>query len=247
MTIAEVRDVTYTYGRRAVALRGVSFDLESGVTALLGPNAAGKSTLIELLVGLRRPGSGSLEVLGTGRASRRSRRTLAPLVGYLPQRLGYVPGFTVEEFVSYAAWLKAIPTGLTAEYVKQALASANLEKHAQKKMRALSGGTLRRAGIAAALVAQPALVVLDEPAAGLDPEQTEDLRQVLLGVGSSGASVLLSTHSIEDAAAVCSQLVVLSEGAVAFTGSQEQFLQASSETEPTLRDAYMAVVRGAGV
>ena len=246
-SVVNARGLSDRYGRTEV-LRGVDFDISPGLTALLGPNGAGKTTLLRLLCGLRRPSGGSVSVLGVGEDDRHRRRRIAERVGFLPQSVGYLPAFTVNDFVSYAAWLKKVPSARLAAQVTAAVAAVGLADRAGSRLRTLSGGMIRRVGIATAIVHRPALVVLDEPSAGLDPEQRRDLRLLLHDVAQT-SSVILSTHLIEDVRATCDAVVVLEDGAIRFTGSPTD-LEAvprgpnAGSGPPSIEAGYLSVLTG---
>ncbi|MFE7130292.1 ATP-binding cassette domain-containing protein [Streptomyces sp. NPDC057638] len=217
MVTVKAEGLVQRRGRRTV-LHGVSFTLESGVTGLLGPNGAGKTTLLETLVTLLPPAGGEVTVLGhrldddAGRAEVRGR------VGFLPQRFGYHPGFTVTEFLSYVAWTKGLDRDRTRAAVAENLALVDLTASADTRMRKLSGGMLQRAGIAASLIHRPEFVVLDEPTVGLDPRQRAEFRALVRRLAET-TPVLLSTHLTDDVSAVCGSVLVLAEGAIAFQGT----------------------------
>lgn len=242
--IVSARKMSDHYGRVQV-LRSVDLDVPTGVTALLGPNGAGKTTLLHLLCGLRCPTGGSLSVLGVTHDQRARQRKIAASVGFLPQTVGFLPGYTVRDFVSYAAWLKRVPRRELRQRVESALADVEMGHQADKKMRALSGGMIRRVGIAAAIVHQPPLLLLDEPSAGLDPEQRLALRSLLARLKHT-SSVIVSTHLIEDVRDVCDTVVVLDEGLIRFTGSPRELGRvAGTSADDHLRDiegGYLAVL-----
>jgi ABC-2 type transport system ATP-binding protein len=214
----ELDDVTKRYGS-VRALDGVSLDLGPGITGLLGPNGAGKTTLIRILATIMSPSQGRVSMNGLNPADSRQRLEIRRGLGYLPQDLGLYPRFTVFEFVDYIAILKELKDRPERHRkVRAALTAVGLEDLAKRKIRTLSGGMARRVGIAQALVAEPALLLLDEPTAGLDPEQRARFREVVANLGDH-RQVLLSTHLVEDVAAICTSVVVLWEGRVLFHGT----------------------------
>ena len=166
----ELSDLTRRFGR-TYAVAGVSMEAGPGVFGLLGPNGAGKTSLLRMMATVLPPTSGRLELLGRDPGSHGPRREIRRRLGYLPQNLGYYPGFTVAEFVEYFALLKDMPPGRVPRAVAAAIEQVGLGDKAKAKLRTLSGGMLRRAGIAQAIVNDPDLLLLDEPTAGLDPEQ----------------------------------------------------------------------------
>lgn len=209
----EARDLRIRAGRR-MAVDGVTLTMGRGVHGLLGPNGAGKTTLIRTLATVLRPRSGELTLLG-GMELRRLRRQ----VGYLPQEFGHYRRFTVREFVAYVAWLKEMRDIPAA--VQRAIERVGLADRADDRMKTLSGGMIRRVGIAQAIVNDPEVLLLDEPTAGLDPAQRLRFRELLTELGTD-ACVVVSTHLVEDVAAACTDVVLLSRGKLAFQGTPDQ-------------------------
>lgn len=206
-------------------LSGASLTLPTaGVYGLLGPNGAGKTTLLDILSTLRRPVAGGLSLLGHNALRRDELPAIRALTGYLPQSFGYMANFTVREFVAYGAWLKRLPGRDIPGATDAALGEVGLLDRANDRMGRLSGGMLRRAGIAAALVHRPPVLLLDEPTVGLDPQQRIDFRALLLRLGAH-STVLLSTHLVEDIATTCGYVFVLNEGAVVFRGTPDELRQ----------------------
>ena len=204
--------------RKNVALDGVDLALGTGVHGLLGPNGAGKTSLIRVLATVARPSAGRMEILGQDTAGHRGRAAIRRRLGYLPQEFGYYPGFTVREFVAYVAWLKEMPAARVPAAVADAVARVGLADRADAKIRTLSGGMVRRVGIAQAIVNEPSVLLLDEPTAGLDPEQRVEFRELLRELGAS-ATVVVSTHLVEDVAAACTEVTLLDGGRIAYRGT----------------------------
>ncbi|MFF2202038.1 ATP-binding cassette domain-containing protein [Streptomyces sp. NPDC058145] len=204
--------------RKNLALDGVDLDLGTGVHGLLGPNGAGKTSLIRVLATVARPSAGRMEILGQDTAGHRGRAAIRRRLGYLPQEFGYYPGFTVREFVAYVAWLKEMPAARVPAAVADAVARVGLADRADAKIRTLSGGMVRRVGIAQAIVNEPGVLLLDEPTAGLDPEQRVEFRELLRELGAS-ATVVVSTHLVEDVAAACTEVTLLDGGRIAYRGT----------------------------
>ncbi|RIV37379.1 ATP-binding cassette domain-containing protein [Micromonospora radicis] len=232
------------YGRRNV-FRNLDVVVPRGVTVLLGPNGAGKTTLLHTIVGLKRPVAGNLHVLGRDVLRRGGLRAVAARIGFLPQTVSHYPGYTVRDSVGYAAWLKGVPERDIGVKVDRALRLMNLSGRAASRMGSLSGGLLRRAGIAQAIVHEPALLILDEPAAGLDPQQRIELRRVLRKVADT-ATVLVSTHVVDDARHVADTLIVLNEGSVVFTGTVaglEGLARTGTDGDSDLERGYLAALR----
>ncbi len=245
--VVHARGLVGRYGKQVV-LPGLDLDIPSGVTGLLGPNGAGKTTLLSLICGLRQPSAGSLSIMGVDTTSRAARRRIAQKVGFLPQAFGYLPSYTARDFITYAAWLKRVPSPSRSRLVDSALAEVDLLDRAGSTMRTLSGGMLRRVGIAAALVHRPALLILDEPAAGLDPQQRVELRRLLPKLTAT-TSVILSTHLIEDLRTGTDTVVVLDKGQVLFVGSNDELAsrgavagRSDGDASP-LEEGYLEVLR----
>ncbi len=213
-----IEGLTRRFGR-TVALDQVSLELRPGITGVLGPNGAGKTTLLSILATVASPDAGRLTVLGYDPADRQERRQIRRSLGYLPQELGYHRHFTAAAFLDYVAILKEITDRRERhEQIARALAETGLGPVAGKRIRTLSGGMRRRLGLAQALLGEPTLLVLDEPAAGLDPEQRLRFREMLSGLPTDRL-VVLSTHQVDDVTAICSSVVVLLSGQVRFTGT----------------------------
>jgi ABC-2 type transport system ATP-binding protein len=204
-------------GRR-IAVDGLDLRLGQGVHGLLGPNGAGKTTLIRALATVLRPAGGELDLLGQRVGGRLDLRALRGRIGYLPQDFGYYKQFTVREFVEYLAWLKEMNPREVPDAVQRAIDRVGLRERANSRMKQLSGGMLRRAGIAQAIVNSPDLLLLDEPTVGLDPAQRLEFRTLLRDLGRQ-ACVLVSTHLVEDVAAACGTVVLMDEGRLVFQGT----------------------------
>ncbi|MDG4826082.1 ABC transporter ATP-binding protein [Asanoa sp. WMMD1127] len=209
--------VVLRYGR-TTALDGVSLSLGTGVTGLLGPNGAGKTTLLRVIATAVRPDAGDVTAFGHDTLRGPGRLAVRRRLGYLPQNPGFHPSFTAFEFVDYVAILKEL-TVRSARHaeVRRVLALVGLDAQRGKRIRALSGGMRQRVALAAALVGDPGLLILDEPTVGLDPEQRLRFRELFADLGED-RSVLLSTHQTEDVMSLCREVVVLDHGRVRFSG-----------------------------
>jgi ABC-2 type transport system ATP-binding protein len=244
----EVQDVTQTFGRTQV-LKGVDLEVGRGVFGLLGPNGAGKTTLLRTLATALTPAGGTMRLLGYDVRDHGQRRELRRRLGYLPQALGYYPNFTVAEFVEYFALLKEMPHDKVRPAVARAIERVELGDRARSKLKTLSGGMLRRVGIAQAIVNEPDLLLLDEPTAGLDPEQRVTFRRLLREVGTRG-TVIVSTHLVEDVGAACGQVALMQGGRIVFQGTPGQLMDRGDAGDDVAGDSplergYSAVLVGA--
>jgi ABC-2 type transport system ATP-binding protein len=217
MSSANLTGVTKEYGQTR-ALDNVDLRLSNGITGLLGPNGAGKTTLLRILATALGPDAGEVGVLGEDPSTSTGRVAIRRRLGYVPQETGFPRGFTVFGFVDYMAILKEWSQRSTRHpEVRRVIDLADLNGVAAKRIRALSGGQRRRIVMAQALLGQPDLLVLDEPTAGLDPEQRARLRDTLGRAGQT-STVVISTHQTDDVAALCERVVVLDAGRILFDG-----------------------------
>ena len=242
----EITGLTRRFGR-TTAVAGVDLQAGPGVFGLLGPNGAGKTSLLRMMATAVAPTSGRLRLLGHDPSSYGPRREIRRRLGYLPQSLGYYPGFTVAESVEYFALLKEMPPARIPGAVAAAIDRVELGGKAKAKLRTLSGGMLRRVGVAQAIVNEPELLLLDEPTAGLDPEQRVAFRALLRDLGQR-ATVVVSTHLVEDVGAACAQVALMDQGKIVFHGTPEE-LAARGEGYATgdapLERGYSAVLTAA--
>ncbi|MBB2911282.1 ABC-2 type transport system ATP-binding protein [Streptosporangium becharense] len=244
----EAVGLVQSYGSRTV-ISGLTMRADAGVVALLGPNGAGKSTLLKTLATVTPPGGGELRLLGRRITGEKDVREVRKKIGYLPQEFGYHPNFSVYEFVRYCAWLREVPDRKAHEATLRALEQVGLADRRKNRMRELSGGMLRRAGIAQAIVGDVELILLDEPTVGLDPEQRLDFRRLIRTLAST-ATVVLSTHLVEDVAAVCTCLHVITDGRIVFSGTPAELAANATPDTPgdtPLESGYIWALRSAAV
>jgi ABC-2 type transport system ATP-binding protein len=209
--------VVKTYGR-TTALDGLDCVAGEGVTGLLGPNGAGKTTLLRIVATVLAPTAGEVRVLGLDPGDPAERLALRRRLGYLPQEPGFFRGFTAFEFVDYVAILKELTDRRERhDEVRRVLGLVGVDGASRQKIKQLSGGTKRRVALAQALLGDPDVVVLDEPTAGLDPEQRLRFRDLVSRLGED-RTVLLSTHQTEDVAALCRHVVVVNDGRAVWSG-----------------------------
>ncbi|MFB1048661.1 ATP-binding cassette domain-containing protein [Streptomyces chrestomyceticus] len=225
--------------RRTVALDGIDLDLGPGVHGLLGPNGAGKTSLIRVLATVSRPAAGRVTLLGHELSGHSELTAARRRIGYLPQGFGYYPGFTVRDFVAYVAWLKQVPGNAAGAAVERAMARVGLADRIDAKLKTLSGGTVRRAGLAQAIVNDPDVLLLDEPTAGLDPEQRVAFRELVGELGGE-ATVIVSTHLVEDVAVACTGVTLLEGGRVVYRGTPESLAAEAEATEGAVKGPTQA-------
>ncbi len=220
-TTVRVVDVHKRFGRIS-ALAGVSLDAGSGVTGLLGPNGAGKTTLLQLLATVAVPDAGYLRLLGYDPAHDQQRTEIRRRLGYLPQEPRFHLRFSAFEFVDYVAILKEhTDRRARCREVRRVLEAVDLSAVAGKEIGALACGMRQRVALAQALLGKPKLLLLDEPTAGLDPEQRLHLRDLISRLGED-RTVVLATHQIEHIGALCHRVVVISAGAVRWDGAPQE-------------------------
>ena len=234
----ELRGLTKTWSDGHVALRGVDLTLGDGMFGLLGPNGAGKTTLLSILVLAIEPSGGSRRYDGADPERAASRAEIRRSIGYLPQDFHAIRHLTGFEYLVHCARMRGI--GLTRHEIdrraRQLLEAVELEAAANRPSGDYSGGMRRRLGIAQALIHAPRLLVIDEPTAGLDPEERIRFRN-LIAEASDQVAVLLSTHICEDIEATCDRVGVLTGGALVFDGAPGALMAKHGGME-TLEDAY---------
>jgi ABC-2 type transport system ATP-binding protein len=206
------------------ALRGVDLRLERGITGLLGPNGAGKTTLMRILATVLAPDDGDVRLLGRDPQDPVERTEIRRQLGYMPQEPGFHARFTAFEYLDYIAILKEHRDRRARhDEVRRVLARVGLHDVGGKRIRALSGGMRRRLALAQALLGDPRLLILDEPTAGLDPEQRLRFRELLSELGET-SEILVSSHQTEDIAALCPHITVLADGRVVKAGAPGELL-----------------------
>jgi ABC-2 type transport system ATP-binding protein len=220
MNNIEIRGVTKQYKNNVKGLDAVTFSIGSGVFGLLGHNGAGKTTLMKAIATILKPTSGTITVMGHD--TMREGDAVRKNIGYLPQELSMYPSLSVFDFVSYMAGLKGIRE---KSKVQRALEQVDMQDFSRRKIGQLSGGMKRRVGIAQALVGNPQILIVDEPTAGLDPEERVRFRSVLSRFAKDGRTVLLSTHLVEDVYQLSERLAVLRKGKLFFTGTSQELLR----------------------
>lgn len=212
-----IQGLTHVYGNGVRALDDVTLDVPTGMFGLLGPNGAGKSTLMRTIATLQSPTSGKVMFgdIDVVAEPEKLRRTL----GYLPQDFGVYPRVTAAAMLDHMAILKGISNGKERkDTVEALLAQVNLWDVRNKAIAGFSGGMRQRFGIALALIGQPKLIIVDEPTAGLDPEERNRFLNLLAAIGE-GVVVILSTHIVEDVADLCPRMAIIANGRIVSQGA----------------------------
>lgn len=218
----KLTNVTKTF-QTFSAVRALSCTMEPGVYGLLGVNGAGKTTLMRMLCTLLQPTSGSItydgaDIFAMGGAYRR-------LLGYLPQDFGYYPDFSVQDYLLYVASLKGLRPAAAKKRTDALLRQVGLDNVRHKKMKKLSGGMKRRAGIAQAMLNDPKILVLDEPTAGLDPKERIRFRNLISELAEDRI-VLLSTHIVSDVEYIANEILLMKEGELVHAGTAQELIGA---------------------
>ncbi|MEX0700244.1 MAG: ATP-binding cassette domain-containing protein, partial [Acidimicrobiia bacterium] len=211
MSTISMSEIHKRYGS-VKALDGLTAELDYGITGLLGPNGAGKTTLLRCLATVLAPDRGTMSVFGFDPDRPTERTEIRRRLGYMPQEPGFYRSFSCFDFLDYIAILKEqVDRPTRHEEVRRVLSQMGLEDRSKTKIRKLSGGMRRRLALAQALLGSPSLLVLDEPTAGLDPEQRFRFRELISAMAENRV-VLLSTHQTEDVAAICDRVLVMDAG-----------------------------------
>lgn len=233
-----IHHLTKVYRGGVHALDDASLTIPRGMFGLLGPNGAGKTTLMRLLAGILRPTSGTIRVGEHDGTTEKGRTAIKRLLGYLPQDLGVYPDLSAREFLDYVGILKGMHERKARQQaVEHLLNTVALRNVAHRKLKTFSGGMKRRVGIAQALLNDPTLLIVDEPTAGLDPEERIRFRNLLSDL-SGDRIVLLSTHIVEDIAQTSQNLAIMKSGQVIFQGT------AADLVRETIGKVWMVTTQG---
>ncbi|MCM1090630.1 MAG: ABC transporter ATP-binding protein [Butyrivibrio sp.] len=217
--VIQISHVNKFYGKKQ-ALKDVSLTIEQGMFGLLGRNGAGKTTLMKLLATLHGKASGTISVCGIPVERAKEVRSIT---GYLPQEFSMYPNMRVYECMDYLGALSGMTGKERRERIPMLLKRVNLEEQAKSRVKSLSGGMRRRLGIAQALLHDPRVLIVDEPTAGLDPEERIRFRNLLCEVAKDRI-VLLSTHIVGDIEATCEQIAILNEGEILWRGTVTELI-----------------------
>lgn len=218
----QVKHLCKFYNRRKEALRDINFTLHKGTYGLLGENGAGKSTLMRIMTTVDFPTKGEINYDGENIFSMDEK--YRSLIGYMPQNYGVYPSFTARDFLEYMGALKGVSKEKLTSRIEEVLDFVNLSDVADKKVKTFSGGMKRRIGIAQAIINDPPILILDEPTAGLDPNERIRFSNIISDMGKDKI-VLLSTHIVSDIEAIASELVVMKKGEILENGNVDEIVQ----------------------
>jgi ABC-2 type transport system ATP-binding protein len=222
------------------AVRDFTLTLGPGIVGLLGPNGAGKSTLMRMLATVTKPSSGTIRLDGIDVVA--APNNLRRILGYLPQDFGIYPHLTATEFLEYIGALKGIPRRLLRDRIRSLLELVNLSHEASRPLGGFSGGMRQRVGIAQALLNEPHVLIVDEPTAGLDPEERVRLRTLLKEMANDRI-IVFSTHICSDVESVAKRIAIVDHGTLLADDVPSRLLHASE----SLEQGYLRVISGARV
>jgi len=215
-----IRNMNKFYGKKH-ALFDIDLTIEQGMFGLLGRNGAGKTTLMKTLAALHRKKDGEVIICGIPVEKAKKIRSMT---GYLPQDFSMYPNMRTDEALDYLGALSGIPSKERKQRVESLLKKVNLTEHRRKKVKELSGGMKRRLGIAQALLHDPKVIIVDEPTAGLDPEERIRFRNLLCEVAENRI-VILSTHIVGDVESTCENIAIMDEGRILWKGTVRELLE----------------------
>ncbi len=212
-----IQHISKSYNKGVLALDDANFTIPAGVYGLIGRNGAGKTTLLRIMASVLTPSSG--EILVDGRPITENLSAYRKMIGYLPQNTKLMPQLNIVEFLEYMAMLKGIRDKTEMKYeVERCIEIAGLGNERKKRLSKYSGGMLRRAGIAQALLGDPKIIIVDEPTTGLDPEERLHFLNLISSIGVE-KNIILSTHIIHDIENICPNVCILNKGKMMYSGS----------------------------
>lgn len=215
-----IKNLSKTFSSGVTAINNLNLEIETGIFGLLGKNGAGKSTLMRCLTTLLVPTNGTINILGIDVVPE-NYEEIKKIIGYLPQELGLYPNMTVEDSLDYMGILSGLDKETRKTRIDHLLDLTNLKSHAKKKNKQLSGGMKRRVGLVQAMLNMPKVLIVDEPTAGLDPEERINIRNLLTQL-SKDRIVILSTHVVEDIAATCKKICIMDSGDAIYSGTVDE-------------------------
>lgn len=227
MNTLEIKNLSKTYTNGVKAMQNLSMQTGNGMFGLLGPNGAGKSTLMKTIAGLQPADSG--EIIFNGVNVLNNPLFIKKQLGYLPQDFGVYPKLSAYQLLHHLAILKGVDKSGCKEQILSLLQKVNLYEQRKKEVHSFSGGMRQRFGIAQALLGSPQIIIVDEPTAGLDPEERNRFNNLLSEIGEQ-IIIILSTHLVEDVRSLCSQMAIINKGCLIASGAPADFLQALNGT-----------------
>lgn len=233
----ELNNVKKNFGKKEI-LKDINFSIGEGIYGLLGPNGAGKTTLIRCMTGLYPLTKGSITIDGKS-ISKKNKAT----IGYLPQSFGLFKELSVDDSMKYFCNLKKIPKHERKKEIERCLHAVNMEENRKKSGAKLSGGMMRRVGVAQALLNNPDLILFDEPTAGLDPEERMRFKNIISNFGEH-ETIIISTHIVEDIEACCDHVIVMNEGKLVCIKSCEELAAAAENKVYAVEKNRVADISG---
>lgn len=224
MNLIEIQDVSKRYSRKTIALNHITLNIKEGMFGILGRNGSGKSTLMNILATLLKPTDGQVTINGIPTTNATEVRKL---IGYLPQDFDFYPNMSVKDTLHYLGALSEINSKSIAHQIDIVLEKVNLTKQKSVKVKNLSGGMKKRLGIAQAIIHNPKVIIVDEPTAGLDPEERVRLRNLLSDLAENKI-VIISTHIVSDIESTCNEIAILEKGTLAYSGSLNDLITLSN-------------------
>lgn len=222
MNTLQIKNLSKTYANSVKALGDLSLEIGNGMFGLLGPNGAGKSTLMKTIAGLQPADSGV--IIFNGQNILENPLFIKKQLGYLPQDFGVYPKLSAYQLMEHLAVLKGIAKNGRKEQIPALLQKVNLYEQRKREVHSFSGGMRQRFGIAQALLGNPKIIIVDEPTAGLDPEERNRFNNLLSEIGEQ-IIVILSTHIVEDVRSLCSQMAIINKGRLIASGAPSQFIR----------------------
>lgn len=222
MNTLQIKSLSKTYANSVKALDDLSLEIGNGMFGLLGPNGAGKSTLMKTIAGLQPADSGV--IIFNGQNILENPLFIKKQLGYLPQDFGVYPKLSAYQLMEHLAVLKGVAKNGRKEQIPALLQKVNLYEQRNREVYSFSGGMRQRFGIAQALLGNPQIIIVDEPTAGLDPEERNRFNNLLSEIGEQ-IIVILSTHIVEDVRSLCSQMAIINKGRLIASGAPSQFIR----------------------
>ena len=238
MNALELKNVNKHYGRKKHALCDFSFEFTNGIYGLLGPNGAGKSTLMNIITDNLLPDKDGGKVLWNGEETKKLKEKFRSRLGFMPQQQNLYESMTAHTFLNYVAALKGIDRRLAESEIPKIVERVELTDSINKKMGGFSGGMKQRVLIAAAMLGDPDLLILDEPTAGLDPKQRVIIRNMVSDLGQEKI-IIISTHIVSDIETIAKEILFIKEGHLIDSGTIPELIEKVTDGEHTLENLYM--------